>query len=101
MTDLIIYLTAVLGMVILTNKSKFFKPLRFWIGYKSEKYPNSNFWWFLNSILGCMMCMSVWIGGLATIAVLFLPLWQILFYPYCAVAFVTVIGDVWELAKRS
>lgn len=101
MTDFIIYLTAVLGLVILTNKSKYLKPLRIWIGEKEAKYPKSNFWWFFSSIFGCMMCMSVWMGGLVMIGVLFLPEWQFWLYPYCAVAFVTVISDVWELVNRN
>lgn len=74
--ELIIFLLSVAGLTLILNKSHLFKGLREFITQKdsrtvldinSPKYgkPKFNFvWWFLNSLLSCSTCMSVWMGFL-------------------------------------
>jgi hypothetical protein len=100
----LIYLLAVTGLVILTNKSKLLKSFREGITanyisadevyiFNKESKLKRNVLWFLNSIFNCSMCMSPWAGvfvlGLYGLSIYIL-------YPLAAVAVTTLLITLYE-----
>jgi hypothetical protein len=85
--EIITYILAVIGLVVLTNKSVFFLPIR---EFLKEKYNNNTrniFYWFFFNIFSCGMCMSFWAGIICYLPIYF-DLAYIL-YPLVAVSVVT------------
>jgi len=111
---ILIYFLSVTGITLILCKSKLFTPLRSWISvrYMSvtnkrliEKKPSAteSFWWWLNSIFECEICMSIYIGIICAV-VIYLSLylhWIIYFlYPFAASPIVGIIIRLWQkLAK--
>lgn len=56
--DFVIFIISTSGLVLILNKSVLFKPLRNYISSQKENL----FWWFLNSLFGCSLCMGVWVS---------------------------------------
>jgi len=67
-----------IALVLILNRSTFFKPLREYFTTKRND-SDSWFWWFLDEVFGCELCMSVWMSVVAALV------WeyQLWFVIYC------------------
>lgn len=74
---LLVFIMATIGLCIILNKSRLFKPMRKWIHETYEESLarhgiNSNFrtfvvwktFWFLQELILCDLCMGFWTGML-------------------------------------
>lgn len=60
----IVFALAVIGVVLITNKSTLFKPIREKITILYDKKKKNLILWVLNNIFGCYMCMSPYAGAI-------------------------------------
>lgn len=91
MMNYLIYILAVIGFILITNKSKLLKSFRESVTRSSKK---NLFLYWLDSIMNCEMCMSPY----AAIGIWFLPIEikSILSVVSCVVLYFSL----WELIKR-
>jgi len=109
-TNLIIFFLATTGLTFIFNKSKLFSSFRDWVKArytdclnKQNKSIACKFWWWLNSIFECYMCMSVY-TGIIVMGLIWLSLyfeWVIwVTYPFAGVPVVSLIIQHWDGVKR-
>ena len=87
--DILLVVFAVPGVVLITNRSSIFKPVREWVRNEYKKRPDRWVLWFLDSILQCPLCMSVW-AAMFCLAIMLSGLGIVLTIP-CAVTVNTLV----------
>jgi len=106
-----IYLLSVAGLTLIVVKSKLFINVRAYISQKhndvltafiiqngSAKRKGQGILWFLDSVLNCSMCFSLW-AAIILLIVWYLKLFVVL-YVLSAVPFVTLIVAIYEYLCR-
>lgn len=93
-----LYIMATFGLVMITNRSSLFKPLRERISWKHQMDSKNLKWWFLDSIFGCALCMGVWAAGFNYVLLWLgvIPVLQIL----AAAGITAFLGSLLQLIDR-
>lgn len=108
--NLLIFFMATTGLTLILTKSKLFSATRKNIATQRAASFNkkatglkTKFWWWLDSIFECYMCMSVYTGIIVT-GIIWLSLyfpWAIwTLYPFAGVPVASVIIQHWEKINR-
>lgn len=98
MNIFILYVLGTFGLVMITNRSSLFKPLREKISVKAITKSDSYLWWFLDSIFGCALCMSVWVAAANYALVFFYIIWPL--YILSAAGCVAFLASLTQMIER-
>jgi hypothetical protein len=96
--EFIVFVLATIGLVLLTNKSTLFKPLREKITSIYDKKNKNILLWVLNNIFSCYMCMSPYAGALIYV-ILYLDIKAIL-YVFACIPCVVFFMSIHQLIER-
>src|SRR5690242_20647552 len=105
----ILFLLATTGLTFITNRSKLLAPFRELITKQYVKRENARlidhkkvydilFWWWLNEIFTCYMCMCMYTGSLmAFLSYLSLSLPRIVYvmYPFASIPVACIVIQHW------
>lgn len=116
MNDWILFMLSTTGMVFILVKSRLFCKVRCNITTKHEELKkdialyrtdpeNENykstrltFWWFIDSIMNCDMCMSIW-AAIVCYTLLYCKIYPVLWL-LSIVGPVSLLGALYNLWKR-
>ncbi len=94
----LLFILATIGVILITNKSKLFKPLRERVTRLRTKHKDNKFYWWLDSILNCSTCISPYAGALMYV-VQYFDL-EILLYMFAVVTCTVLFMDVLQMIER-
>lgn len=95
------FLLSVCGLSLIVTKSKLFKQLRIYFSSLLLANPKNKLFWFLDSVMSCYMCFSLW-GG---IFIYFIKIFLSNYYDgislvLSSVIVTTLIIDLWLMIQR-
>lgn len=106
--DFIIFILSTTGITLILTRSKLLRPIRARITEKYVKQSNlrllmnkleyKGFWWWLNEIFNCYLCMTPYTGTLCAILIYLSQYYPIIIYslyPFAAVPLASLMIQQW------